>query len=196
MHPPDDRFTQGVLDAEAEDRLPLGGKTLYRAPWVGALVGLLMVLGAGAVSWSSVQDLRRWADAPVPVEGAPGTEHLDQWVAWTPGTLACADTVVQIETRRYRAVPLPDDRVLWISSDDPDVCGAPVEGVLRPAVRAVRDSLAARLPAADHLVLWTHAGPGNAWGLVSGALVFGMLGLFVMLWFSVVGQRVRAARGR
>jgi hypothetical protein len=45
-------------------------------------------------------------------------------------------------------------------------------------------------------VLWTHAGPGNAWGLVAGALVFGMLGVFVLLWFSVVGQRVRAARVR
>ena len=193
---PDDRFTRGVLDAHEDHSLPVGGETLYRAPWLGALVGALMMAGAAAVSASSVQDLRRWSAEPRVVAGPLTAAHTDQWVRWDPGAAGCADEPVRMARKQYRAVVQPDAPVVWIASEAPVSCGAPVTGVVRPAVRAVAERLRAHGPDAPNLVLWTHAGPANAWALVAGGLVFGMLGLFVVAWFSVVGQRVRDARAR
>jgi hypothetical protein len=203
MREPEDRLTRGVLDAHEDNSLPVGGRTLYRVPLLGAFVGVLMMAGAAWVSASSVQDLRRWPAAPVSVEGPLTAAHADQWVRWAPGEEGCAGAPVATETKpvvtetkNYQPVPQADAPVVWIASEAPVSCAAPVTGVLRPAVRAVGERLRATAPASEHLVLWTHAGPANAWGLVAGGLVFGMLGLFVMAWFSVIGQRVRDARRR
>ncbi len=74
-------------------------------------------------------------------------------------------------------------------------CVGPVTGVLRRAVRAVGEQFRANAPESEHLILLTtHAVPDNIWGLVAGGLVFAMLGLFVIAWSSVIGQRVRDAR--
>ena len=191
MSEPTDRFTQGVLDAHEGGTVPLGGKTLYRFPWMGALAGVLMAVAGGALSVSSFLELRDHPDAPVVVQGPLDPSHLGQWTQCQWAEASCADPVVQTDTYHYRAVRQTAESVVWIASDGPVPCPGSMAGVLKPAKRTVLETLDASVPGAVHWVLWTHAGPSNAAGLVIGGAVFALLGLFVAFWFGAIGQRVR-----
>lgn len=175
----------------------LVARLFARFPSLGALVGLAMLLGFGALALSSGREYLAFPKQPQATTVAQASARVTSapWVSLTDARWLCDRALDSPGTSKNYYVPAtdPEDKILvLLSFDSPIVCEAaarqPVSGVLEPLNDRLRHTLLdggfsfSGLPGGTVLVLSTFAGPENSATLLLICLPMMALGVLVM-WF-------------
>lgn len=192
MSEPHDPITHHIVAEHQAGTLGPSARLLYRMPYAPALVGVAMMLAGVTLAGTQALAWRAMPSEPIEVHGDLLPSHTGAWVRWHVGAPSGGAPLVT-DSYTYLPVSQPRGTLVWVAVDDRTRLEEVETGVVKPARRRVLEELEAHRPATSHRVLWAHAGPGNALGLVGLGIVFTGLGAFVTLWFTVVGRRVHHA---